>query len=529
MNLYKKLFIIIFFATMVAVGCAPTFMPVEEASDTAKIEATTTMQPSATLMPTLVLLTETAMAQADQLTGKYLFPDEIDSKIAEVIQAALEKRLGWKQEHIWRGRKQFFSYALFTPLKKSKDGTITAYAQVEYRVFYVEHGALKEGGGGDIPAAVIMEEQENGWDVQVLTPKSGNWGDNIREIFPEEIHPLIFDHSAATKPVYEAIYHDIVQQAEETFGLVFDEDKNSLQALGVNDVTPSVVILTVTPTPTTDISLLEAEISTDVFVTDEHITISVDLYRGYLSAYQRGLLSADWAIQLYKRQTDNHYNPKDAIVLTHLMESARGGEFAVQISLEEVRHRFGDARGLIYQVVDKTGKVFFQDEIYINHNLNRQSPSSTEKSFSDAYSEYVNQGLILGFPNLFSETVIPVFLTEDNIITVKEPHGGFHSLHFEYGFAQATGITSTNDLQTLSENLVIQVFPYQESDSYSSQEAIALKGKISGVSGVLQASFPHAWLDEKSHRVEQKFYLRIGDKNGNIYKEAYILFIPYTP
>ena len=528
MNLNKFFFITLFFIIFVVVGCGSmddsSPPPAIAASNTVKIDSTNTI----TLSPTMVLTTGTPVPQAYNLIENYLFPEDIDPKIAEVIQAALEMRLGRKQEHIYRDGKRFFSYALFSPLEKSDDGVIMAYLQANNRVFYVDHGELKEGGGGNIPAAVIMEERENGWRVDVLTPEAGNWGPSIREIFPEEIHPLIFDHSPAIKPIHEAIYHNIVQQAEEHFGLVFDAEKNNLQALGINDTTPNVIILTVTPTPTTDISTLTLDISGNVYFNEEYISIGVSLYREKISSFQKGLLSSNWAVYLYKRDPDNNYVVQNAIVLDEVKEAATLNEFYVRIPLEQVRQQLGDTRGLVYQVADKTGKVFFQDEIYIDSDLVKQYSDNPERDFPNTYREDLTEGLIIGTPNLLSSNISPVFIPNENLITIKESKGGFYNLTYSYNFSLVEGISGSSELEDISKTLIVEVFPHSENDSYTLENKTVLSKEISGVSGILSAEFPHEWSDKKRHS-KQKFYLRISDKNGEIYKETYLQFIPYAP
>ena len=534
MNLNKELFITLFFTILVVAGCetmddsSPT--PTIKASNTAKTSLTNTINisPSDTPSPTMVLPTGTPILQMYYLMDNYLFPSEIDSRMAQVIQAALEERLGQKREYLYRGGKEFFSYALFQPLEETNGGIIKAYLQVQSRVFYVEHGEIKEGGGGSYPVAVIIQKKENGWLVEVQKPISGNqWGSSIRKIFPEEILPLIFDHSSAIKPIFETINNDIVQQAEEHFGLIYDAEKNSLQALMGNTPTPSVIILTVTPTPTTDISALEPYISARVFVYDEYISIGVNLYKERISSFQQGLLSSGWIVYLYKRQADQNYSIQDAIVFDDTAKQDGSGEFSVSIPLEEVHHKFGDTRGLVYQIVDKTGKIFFQDAIYIDSDLVKQYPDNPERDFPNTYREDLTEGLIIGNPNFFSSNISPVFIPNENLIIIKEPQGGFYSLAYSYNFALDEGISGSAELEDLSETIIVEVFPYSESASYTLENKTILSKEISGVSGILSAEFPHEWLDKKRDS-DQKFYLRVSDENGNILREAYLYFIPYA-
>jgi len=44
----------------------------------------------------------------------------------------------------------------------------------------------------------------------------------------------------------------------------------------------------------------------------------------------------------------------------------------------------------------------------------------------------------------------------------------------------------------------------------------------------MQVNFPHEWLNKECDN-DSKFYLRITNEDGNIYKEVYLHFVPYTP
>ncbi len=479
---------------------------------------TVRVSPSGTVLPTVLFLTMTT--QADSRRDRYLLPSDIDEEIANVIQLALEKRLS---PTAYRG-KRFFSYVLLKPPEETEDGVIKAFLFVENRVFYVDRGELKEGGGGDIPAVVIMEKKENGWRVEVQTPVPGEWGSSIREIFPEELLPLIF-HSPPIP--YEAIEKNIIQQAEEHFGLAFYAAKNSFPPK-YNTATPALRILTLTPTPTLDISTLELDVSGRMYIGDEYVSIAVDLYPKVARPFYKGVLSSGWQVYIYRRRANEDDSTQNALVLDEPKEADGRYEFSVKVPLDEILTRFGDSRGFMYQIVDDADEVFFQDEFYIQHGLNTQYQGDSKKTFPDGYPDYVNEGLIIGFPNLLSNNISPVFLTNEGAITVQEPRGGFYRLHFEYNFATATGITGTDELRTLSKNLLIELFPCQENGFCNDQEAIVLSGVISGVSGILQASFPHEWLDQERDDA-QTFCLRIADKDNNVYKEVYLHFIPYTP
>ena len=523
-GLSRKFFVGLVFILLAAAGCTQDVKTDPPANanttvpDSIVRTPTHTVSPSGTVPPTISVLTMTP--QADERSGKYLLPSEIDEETAQVIQLALEERLAPKPPY--RG-KRFFSYALLGPPEETADGLITAYLYVEDRVFYVDHGELMEGGGGDEPVVVTMEKKENGWRVDVQTPVPGReWASSIRKMFPEDLWPLLF-HSPPIP--YKAIETNIVQQAEEHFGLKFDAAKNSFPQKD-STPTPAVRILTPTPTPTLDVSTLELDVSGKVYMGQDEISIAVDLYPKVGRPFYKGLLSSGWRVEISRCDDGSSANP--VLVLDRLTDSFGQYEFSVTVSLDELHAELGDSRGFAYRVVDRTGKVFFQDEFYVQQGLKNQYWGHTQKTFPDGYPEYVNDGVVIGFPNLLSDTISPVFLSDGDMITVQEPRGGFYELHFEYGFANATGLTGTDDLQEMSENLVIELRPRQGDGACAPRGAIPLSGTISGVSGVLSVDFPREWLSQKRDN-PQDFCLRVTDKDGNLYKETYLRFIPYAP
>ncbi len=520
----RKFFAGLAFMLLVTLGCTQGVANPHTATTNMAVQGTVTATPgstplpSGTVPPTVFALTMTL--KADKRAGKYLLPTDIDEELAQVIQLALEKRLGPRPPY--RG-KRFFSYALLAPPEKTADGLIKAYLYVEDRVFYVDHGELIEGGGGNVPAVVTMKKEENGWRVEVQTPEPGRkWASSIREMFPEDLWPLLF-HSPPIP--HKAIEANIVQQAEAHFGLKFDAARNSFPQKH-STPTPAVRILTPTPTPTLDISTLALDVSSKVYMGQEEVSIAVDLYPKVRRPFYKGLLSSGWRVEIYR--CDDSSSARHALVLDRLTDSFGQYEFSVTVPLDELYTKLGNVRGFVYRVVDRAGKVSFQGEFYLQHGLKNQYQGHTQKTFPDGYQEFVNEGVIIGFPNLLDDTVSPVFLSDGDMITVQEPRGGFYELHFEYGFAKATGITGTEDLQEMSKNLIIALLPRQGDGACDPLGAMPLSGRISGVSGLLSVDFPHEWLNQKRDS-PQDFCLRVADKDGNFYKEVYLRFIPYTP
>ncbi len=522
-KLRKQLLILPFFIVFGMASCVQDLhSPIDvitATSNTATLEPTNIASTSPTETFSTTVIATTLTPQADDRRGSYIFPSDIDEEIAEVIQLALERRLAYST---YRGER-FYSYVLVKPLEKTDDGVIKAYLYVKNHVFYVDHGELKEGGIGNIPVALIMEKKEDGWRVEVKKPIE--WGSSIREIFPEEVLPLLF-HSPPIP--YEAIDENIIQQAEEHFGLIFDPVKNGFPPKD-RTPTPAIRILTLTPTPTVDISSLELDVSGSVLVTDEYISIGVDLYPKVSRPFQKGLLSSGWRIYLYQRRADHNYANQDVLVLDDINSSSPSiNEFYVRVSLEKLQTKFRDGRGFVYQVVDEVGNIFWEDEIYLDHDLSKQYPENYPKNFPEDYPDLVKEGLVVGEPNLLSINTVPIFLPQGKFIPIEEPQGGFYRLDYIFNLVYTTGITATVEIQNFVDELIIELFPYREDGSYANESAYILSSEVSGAGCLLQANFPHDWLDKKRYN-DQRFYLRIADGDGNIYKEAYFHFIPYAP
>ena len=410
---------------------------------------------------------------------------------------------------------------LLKPVEQSEDGSLTAYLHVRDRVYYVEQGQLKQGGGGDIPAALHLTPTTDGWHVEAETPIPGKWGTSIRGIFPEDLWPLIFN----SPPIpYEDIETLVRKQAEAHFGLVFNPLENSFPS-AVSTPTPAFRILTLTPTPTVDINILEPDVSAHVIINADQISISVDLYPSVSRPFQKGLLSAGWHVILFPRRNEQDILNLDA------RKSYLGytsSEFYIEIPLEDVQQRFGDQRGFVYQIVNDTGEVFWQDEIYLDVGLTEEYVGYSDKVCPYDYPKDVLDGVIIGKPNLLSEKISPVFLPEDEFIHVKEPRCGFYALSYRYNLASALGVTSADEIELLDDELVIELFPFRQDGLYEAEQAERLSAHISGVSGILQVDFPHEWLDQVRDS-DQKSYLKISDADGRVYKDLNLWFVPYQP
>lgn len=461
----------------------------------------------------------TLTIEADPRLENYLFPAEIDPEIAQVIQLVLEERLHYTAH---RG-KYFTSYVLLKPIEITADGRQKAYLYAVSREFFVEEGELKEGGGGQIPAALTLEKRLEGWHAEMETPLGGSWGTRLQEIFPEDILPLM---SHFPPGLSSSINENITHQAESHYGLVFDEEKNSFPPSGIT-ATPAVVLLTLTPTATVDLRSITPHVRARSLVTANRISIKVNLYDGLTRPFEKGLVSADWHVYLFTRNADGNYPLKEGLLLDSYKgyDGASGNEFTLGIPLENILEFSGENRGLVYQVTDKSGEVFWEEEIYLDRDLVHIYYNDEGRDFPNDYPQAVNEGVLIGTPNLMGNKNTLIFTLENDWYTVQEPLGGFFYLAYQYSITKATGITATADLEDLSNYLVCELHPYHEDGVYRQEEALILEAEISGASGVLSANFPHAWLDEKQGNIKQ-YLLLIHEPAGDFFKEIKIQFQP---
>jgi hypothetical protein len=160
-------------------------------------------------------------------------------------------------------------------------------------------------------------------------------------------------------------------------------------------------------------------------------------------------------------------------------------------------------------------------------NLNK---AKREGSFTvvDIERESIEKGVVVGKPNLLQEDKAKFTDRQEEFIVTKEIHGGFYELTYAFDLVEVTAIKATSEMEALADELTIELFPYQEDGEYSAKNSEVLTGEVFSVAGIFYVYFPYDWLTEERND-EQSFYLRISDGEGNIYKEDYFLFVPYTP
>ena len=499
-------------------GCGGEIIPSPGPSSTAILTKTSpkpvTITPIPTTpspMPTEFYSTQTA--EADPRLDSYLLPAEIDPEIAQVIQLALIER----QHYTPRRGKYFTTYVLLGPLEKTTDGQDKAYLFTRSQEFYVEGGELKEAGGGQLPAALSLEKHPQGWHVELETPAGGDWGTRLREIFPEDLLPLLTNFPTQIR---QEIKKNLIQQAESYFGVEYTDGGEDYSYLG-HTPTPPVVLLTLTPTPTVDLASLKPTVKASSLVTINSVSISVNLYDGLTREFQKGLVSADWHVYLFHRSPDRNYPLESGLLLDGYKEYAgpSGYEFALHIPLEEVLSYAEENRGLVYQVINNQGEVFWEEEIYLGTGLVHTYFNAEGKDFPNDFPKDVNEGVMLGTPNLISNKEILIFTPENDEFIVQEPTGGYFSLSYQY---RVPHLTSTTALEELSEALVFEL--YTESAG-GNNNVLCLEGGISGTSGVLKVDFPHSWLDHEWENMEE-YLLIIQDTSGSFYKEISFQFNP---
>jgi len=481
------------------------------------VTATPTPSPTPTALP--AAWATTATPEADNRIARYLFPADIDPETALLIQRAIEARMSHKGDCA----RCFFAYALLKSPQRDADGTITAYVYVREQAFDVLRGKLREGCKAGLPAVVTLTPAENGWRADVQTPGAGtHWAVDIHALFPEDIWPLAFHPPPA---LHRALEADVIRQAEAYFGVPYDPKESRLSVQPTP--TPDVVIFTPTPTPTVDVFALTPNVSADVNVRKANVTIEVDLYPDVRRAFYKGLLSAGWRVRVFSRQPDPHASAR-VLEWTNMGEAVGRYEFIARVPLETLWQRLGDRRGFVYHVTDARGQVFWKGTFYVDAGLQFQYQGDVAQPFPQGYPDYLREGVMVGLPNLHSETVAPVFLPAGDTFTVQEPRGGFYDLYFEYNLAVAEGISSSKDLEAMKETLAVAVLPCGEDGVCAASPVLRLPVTVSGGSGSLRASFPHAWLDQRRSR-DQFFRLQVVDASGRVYKMAMLHFVPFTP
>jgi hypothetical protein len=337
------------------------------------------------------------------------------------------------------------------------------------------------------------------------------------EIFPEDIRPLLSNFPTR---IGQGIWQDLIQQAESYFGVDYTDEGDGYSFSGYTP-TPAVVILTLTPTPTTDLASLNPRVRASSLVTTESVSISVNLYDGVTREFQKGLVSADWHVYLFHRNPDGNYPLESGLLLDGYKEydGYSGHEFFLRLSMEEMLSYAGENRGLVYQVVDNMGEVFWEEEIYLGKDLSYTYFNMEGKDFPNDFPKDLDEGVIVGTPNLMSKEEILVFIPEDNGFFVQEPPGGFFSLSYEYRVPE---ITATAELQELSEALAIDLYLVNDSGNIY---LLSLDGEVSGTSAVLTVRFPHSWLDQARTNMEE-YLLVIQDQTGSFYREINFQFSP---
>ena len=457
----------------------------------------------------------------------YLFPSAIeDPIIAEVIHLALTERIGIASF----GGEPFCSYELLMPLQTDADGTIKAYLQVLCKEFYNDCGVLLRGTGISVPVALTLEEREEGWSVEHQTPKYGSAGGvSIYDIFPSQAWPLLSapTHRTADGKTFS---QNNIQQAEDYFGLPANPTPRwFLPATPTKTPIPTsfVEIITLTPTPTVDISALNLAVTKArgylKDLPDGQYRLMVQLGGAFLNhqitSFQKGQLSSGWRVNIYQRRVDADYSDQVALVLDDVKDPRdQQYTFYVETTLEKIQYQFGNHRDLVYQIIDEAGNVVWQDEIYLSVGL---SPLPAN------LGEDIAEGVVVGYPNLVSEDTAR-FKHQGKFIPIEEPRGGFYSLTYSFDFIEASRTTARDsELEALIDGLSISLFPYREDGEYVTENSDALSTEVHVGGHYFDVHLPSDWLSEVI-KDDHTFYLRIADGEGNILKEEYFHFIPYV-
>lgn len=123
--------------------------------------------------------------------GKYLAipEEEVNHRdFRKPVKDYLEENIG----NSGFGGEVFCAYEI---LGEEKLGIlVNEYLWVMCQEFYLKEGNLKEGTGSSLPVAFVLQEEGDSYKViDCKIPQSGaEYGQDIREIFPEEYHAKIF-------------------------------------------------------------------------------------------------------------------------------------------------------------------------------------------------------------------------------------------------------------------------------------------------------------------------------------------------
>jgi hypothetical protein len=400
--------------------------------------------------------------------------------------------------------------------------------QVRCQEFYNDCGVLQRGTGISVPIALTLKKQEDGWNVEIQKPSYGSAGGvSIYDIAPPQAWPRISAPTGRTADG-KTLSQNNSQQAEDYFGLsVNPTPKWLLPATPTNTPIPTsfVQIITLTPTPTVDVSALNLAVTkTSGYPTDHsdgQYRLMVQLGGGFLNhqltSFQKGQLSSGWRVHMYQRRVDGDYSDQKALVLDDVKDPRdQQYTFYVETTLEKIRYQFGSHRDLVYQIIDEAGNVVWQDELYLSIGL---SPLPAN------HNEAVAEGVVVGYPNLLSEDTW-IFTHQGKFITIKEPQGGFDRLAYMFDLTKATGIITTSEMEALTEGLAIRLFTYREDGEYAIANSDALLGEVFHGGYVFQVHFLIEMLAE-AFKDDHMVYLRITDGDGNILKEEYFHFVPY--
>ena len=145
---------------------------------------------------------------------------------------------------------------------------------------------------------------------------------------------------------------------------------------------------------------------------------------------------------------------------------------------------------------------------------------------SDEVRNAVDIGVLIGYPYSVYENET-AFFRQGKFITIHEPAGGFYRLYYIFNFVLATGITTTSEQEAEASNLTIRLFPYQENGEYFSDNFYPLLGEVDTAWGGFTLDLPIDYLNENVVG-NNSYYLQIVDGKGNIIKDEYFIFVPYT-
>jgi hypothetical protein len=253
------------------------------------------------------------------------------------------------------------------------------------------------------------------------------------------------------------------------------------------------------------------------------IRFSVAFYNSLynkLTPSQISSLTVGWHVLIYCYRTNGIYINQPFLIIENLKIEGNVGNVSLngEVQREDLRIKFGDCRAFTFQLVDKQ-KNIQQGNFVLNPNAGLYDSKEVRES--------VNEGVFIGYPYSLYENETS-FFQQETFTTIFEPQGGFYRLYYMFYFNPTIGNASIHELEKIATELSIKLFQYKESGEYTNESYYPLQGELQTTWGGYILDLPIDYLKENQND-NNMYYLQFVDSTGNIIKEEYFIFIPYSP